>query len=154
MQHGSDVTRMMTSVQSALARAARAGVAGVVYVAATDENEPVIGRLREDANIKLEFQSGSDRVVVGPAIRLVKKGLRRSLRWYLQPIMEQQSSFNHAVLDLVAKLRLDNELLINELDALRRSVSADQLEVAEGPTAALPPVPEPTGDDGLNGSGD
>ena len=139
--HGSDVTRMMTSVQSALARAARAGASGVVYVAATDENEPVIGRLREDANIKLEFQSGSDRIVVGPVIRLAKKALRRSLRWYLQPIMEQQSSFNHAVLDLVAKLRLDNELLINELDALRRTVAAYHLDLPPDGTQ-LPPIDE------------
>ena len=140
MLHGSDVTRMMTSVQSALARAARTGASGVVYVAAVDENEPVIGRLREDADIKVEFQSGSDRVVIGPIIRVAKRALRRSLRWYLQPMMEQQSSFNHAVLDLVAQLRLDNELLLNELDALRRALAGHRAEEATAANGAAEPA--------------
>jgi len=143
MRHGTDVTRMMTSVQSALARTARSGAAGVVFVAATDENEPVMGRLREDATIKLEFQSGSDRMVVGPAIRFLKRGLRRSLRWYLQPIMEQQSTFNHAVLDIVARMRLDHELLLNELNALRRTLADggfDDIDAIEdGVNDARPP---------------
>ena len=138
MLHGSDVTRMMTSVQSAMARAARTGASGVVYVAAVDENEPVIGRLREDADIKVEFQAGSDRMIIGPIVRAAKRGLRRSLRWYLQPMMEQQSSFNHAVLDLVAQLRLDNELLLNELDALRRTLA--------GHHADEDPVPHANGE--------
>jgi hypothetical protein len=37
------------------------------------------------------------------------------MRWYLAPIAEQQSRFNHATLDMIEKLRLENEQLRGRL---------------------------------------
>ena len=64
----------------------------------------LVDRLRRPASIRTEFDAGSERPVVGPGVRLVKRLVRRSLRWYLDPIVEQQSRLNHALLDVVEEL--------------------------------------------------
>lgn len=136
MLRGTDVARMMTRVETALSRAARAGRGGLVYVGPVDDGELGIARLRDEADIKTDFPSGSDRPVFGALIRVSKGVLRRGLRWYLQPMMEQQSSFNHSVLDLVERLRLENERLLSEIENLRRQQAANGL--TEAPNGALP----------------
>lgn len=87
-------------------------------VDAEGDAEFPLAKLRSRAEIDLELMSGSARPVIGHVIRITKRVLRRGLRWYLVPIMEQQIRFNHTVLDLVEKLRLQNERLRSELDAL------------------------------------
>ena len=76
-----------------------------------------IALLRGPADIKVELPSGSDRLVIGPAIRFAKRLVRRSLRWYVAPIMEQQTRFNHSLLDMLERLRLENEKLRSELES-------------------------------------
>lgn len=114
MLRGTDVSQMMTRVETVLARAARSakGVGGVTHLAVEGDPELGTASLRHPADIRIEFHSGSARPVVGPAIRLAKRAVRRSLRWYVQPIMEQQTRFNHAVLDLVERLRAQQEKLL------------------------------------------
>jgi hypothetical protein len=121
--HGSDVPTMMTRVETALVRAARSPdpSPGPLYVFTEGDDELGISPLRETATIKVEFPSGSDRPVFGDAIRFGKRIMRRGLRWYMAPIMEQQSRFNHAVLDLMERLRLQNENLRTEVETLRRA---------------------------------
>ena len=63
-----------------------------------------VDRLRHPASIRTEFEAGSDRPVVGPAVRMAKRLVRRGLRWYLDPIVEQQSRLNHALLDALQEL--------------------------------------------------
>ncbi|MEA2843728.1 MAG: hypothetical protein QOJ69_1399, partial [Actinomycetota bacterium] len=121
---GSDVNVMMTRVETALARAARArrrgdGEApkGPIYVFPEGDDDLGIALLRGPADIKIELPSGSDRLGIGPAIRFAKRLVRRSLRWYVAPIMLQQSRFNHSMLDLIERLRLENERLRTEVES-------------------------------------
>ena len=112
MLRSTDVPRTMRAVEAALTRLAARPPArrpAVTYVVADQEVDPRIARLRNMADIRIEFHSGSARPVVGPVVRLAKRMVRRGLRWYVQPIMEQQSRFNHAVLDVVDQLRLTQE---------------------------------------------
>ena len=120
--HRSDVPTMMTRVETALVRAARSQEPspGPLYIFTEGDDEMGISPLRETATIKIEFHSGSDRPVFGDAIRFGKRVMRRGLRWYIAPIMEQQSRFNHSVLDLMERLRLQNENLRTEVETLRR----------------------------------
>ena len=121
---GTSVPTMMTRVETALVRAARqpGGVSagGPIFVHTEGDDELGIANLREPATIQVEFLSGSDRPVVGDVIRFGKKALRRGLRWYTTPPWDQQTRFNHALLDLVEKLRLQNERLRNEVEELNR----------------------------------
>lgn len=122
MMRNTEVPHMMTLVESAMLRAATSPERrGPIFLTPDGEGDMDIARLRHRASIDTEPPSGSDRPVVGPAIVFAKRIVRRSLRWYLKPGFEQQSSFNHAVLDLFERARLENERLRNELDLLRPS---------------------------------
>jgi hypothetical protein len=125
MLRETDVPRMMTRVATTLQRAARTpqGAAGVVHLAAEGDDEVPVGTVRAGADISIEFPSGSARPVVGPAILFAKRLVRRGLRWYLAPVVEEQSRFNHSVLDLLECLRLQQERLRSDLDDLRERVA-------------------------------
>jgi SAM-dependent methyltransferase len=132
MLRDSEVPTVMARVETALTKAARSRThKGPVYVYAEGDDELGIASLRKPAVIKTEFQSGSARPVVGPTIRFVKRAVRRSLRWYVAPMMEQQTRFNNASLDVAERLRLQNERLMLEVDQLRRALS-DTERVVDG----------------------
>jgi hypothetical protein len=125
MMRNSEVPQVMTMVEAALFRAAApGGPEGPIFLtpeaAATD-----IARLRHRATVQIEVFSGSDRPGIGPVIVMAKRAVRRGLRWYLKPAFEQQSSFNHAVLDLLERAGLENEKLREEMDRLRPHVRPD-----------------------------
>jgi hypothetical protein len=110
---GTDVSAMMTRVEATLAAAERspAGATGVLPVAPEGDAEVNVAVLRKSADIRLDFPPGSARPLVGPAVRLGKRTLRRAVRWYVTPMMEQQGRFNHALLDAVERLRVRLERL-------------------------------------------
>ena len=119
MLRNTDVPVMMTRVQLALSRAAReGGGASSVHFISPDGEDSDLSYLRRSATISLDFHSGSARPVIGPVVLAAKRTLRRALRWYLAPIVEQQSRFNHATLDLIEKARLENEQLRGRLAEL------------------------------------
>lgn len=119
--HPNDVPSVMTRVETILIRAARANEAArTVFLHGAGGDDIGIARLREPANIAIEFPSGSDRPVVGPAVRFAKRVVRRGLRWYVGPIIEQQSRVNHQMLDVMERLRLQNERLTCEVEAMAR----------------------------------
>jgi hypothetical protein len=125
MLRETDVPRMMTRVATTLQRAARSpkGAVGVMHLAAEGDDEVPVGTVRAKADISIEFPSGSGRPVIGPAILFGKRVVRRGLRWYLAPIIDEQSRFNHSVLDLVESLRLQQERLRADLDDLREQLA-------------------------------
>lgn len=133
MLRGSDVSEMMTRVELLLARTARspAGSTGYHFVNPDGEGADV-QYLRRSASIEIDFHSGSARPVLGPVVRIGKRAVRRGLRWYLGPILEQQSRFNHMTIDLLEKSRLDNERLRMRLDALTDGAPADAPEPGAG----------------------
>lgn len=126
MMRNTEVPQVMTMVEAALLRAATApGSRRPIFLTPEGESDGDIARLRRRASIEVEFHSGSDRPVVGPAIVFAKRAVRRGLRWYLRPAFEQQSSFNHAVVDLLERARLENQRLRTEIDRLRRPTVAE-----------------------------
>lgn len=108
MRRGTDVPAVMARVEASLEEAAGSpqGLRGVIHLKPEGDRDANVGRLRHLADIEVDLPSGSDRPVVGGAIRLSKRAVRRALRWYVSPIMDQQSRFNHATLDLIERLRL------------------------------------------------
>ena len=131
MLRGRDVPDVMSKVEAVLTRAGRSpgGARGVLYV--TPDHPRDLASSRHLANLDVEFASGSDRPLIGPVVRFAKRAVRRGLRWYVGPIAAQQTRFNHVTLDLIEKLRSENEWLRAELEALR----------GEGPTPP-PEAPE------------
>jgi hypothetical protein len=63
---------------------------------------------------------------LGSPVGLGRKGLRYLLRWYINPIVEQQNNFNAALLSLDALGRAREEELLREIAQLRARVA--QLE--------------------------
>jgi hypothetical protein len=116
-----EVPKMMTRVATTLQRAARTpeGAVGVMHLAGEGDDEVPVGAVRTQADISIEFPSGSARPVIGPAILMAKRVVRRSLRWYIAPIIKEQSRFNHHVLDLIEALRWQQERMRSELDDLK-----------------------------------
>jgi SAM-dependent methyltransferase len=124
---GTDVATMMTRVETVLAQQARqqGGAAGVISVPRDGGSALGLDRLHQQADVVVEFPSGSARPVVGPAIRFAKRLVRRGLRWYVGPIMAHQSRFNHAVLDVAERLVAETEkLVVGETQRLRRDQEA------------------------------
>jgi hypothetical protein len=110
---------MMGRVQLALARAARRGEGATpLHFISPDGEDSDLSYLRRSATISLDVQSGSARPYLGPLVLAAKRRLRRAMRWYMAPIAEQQSRFNHAALDLLEKLRTENEQLRARLEQL------------------------------------
>ncbi|MFN2607034.1 MAG: hypothetical protein ABR511_03925 [Acidimicrobiales bacterium] len=105
---GTDVAAMMTRVEATLDAAERRpeGAGGVLAVAPEGDAEVNVALLRKLADIRVDFPPGSARPVVGAAVRLAKRTLRRAVRWYVTPMMEQQSRLNHALLDAIERLRV------------------------------------------------
>jgi len=104
---------MMARVEATLAIAERSpnGLTGVLPVAPEGDAEVNVAVLRKSADIRLDFAPGSARPIIGPVVRLGKRTLRRAVRWYVMPMMEQQSRFNHAMLDSIERLRVRVEAL-------------------------------------------
>jgi len=124
MLRETDVPGMMARVETALTKAARTHThKGPVFVYSEGDDELGIGNLRHPAIIQTEFQSGSTRPFIGSAIRFAKRAVRRGLRWYVAPMMDQQTRFNNATLDIAERLRLQNERLLLEVDQLRRALN-------------------------------
>jgi hypothetical protein len=126
MMRNTEVPQMMTLVEAALLRAETSPNRGAPIILTPDgESDLHIARLRHRAHIQIEVLSGSARPVVGTAIVFAKRIVRRGLRWYVAPMFEQQSDFNHAVLDLIERGRIENERLRNEVTLLRSPPSTE-----------------------------
>ena len=122
MMRNTEVPQLMTMVEAALLRATTsAQPRGPIILTPDGEGDMDIARLRHRAAIDIELHSGSDRPGIGPAIVFAKRLVRRGLRWYLKPAFDQQSNFNHTVLDLIERSRLEHERLRNEVDLLRKA---------------------------------
>ncbi len=110
------------------------GRAGPVYLTLMPDDEVPLAALRGVAGIKVEFESGSARPVVGRTVLLAKRLQRRSLRWYVTPMMEQQSKFNQSLLDAL-------EVVVRRLDGLDDAIAALADQLAAAPPTAAPGPP-------------
>ncbi|TVR72841.1 MAG: hypothetical protein EA415_08975 [Sphaerobacteraceae bacterium] len=128
MEHrgnGSEPTREIEQVLSEL-RAAVRQEAGYLT-----ENEiptgPQLTSVRDAADLAsvsahLPLQSALP--YVGPVIVLAQRVMRLGLRWYINPIVEQQNAFNDSVVRALGELELKQSELNRRLDKL--SVETDE----------------------------
>lgn len=61
----------------------------------------------------------SELPILGGIVVIAKRGMRIALRWYINPIVEQQNAFNDAVVRSLYELQAEN-------DRLRASIGAQE----------------------------
>jgi hypothetical protein len=69
-----------------------------------------------------------DLPVVGRGIALTKRVVRLLLRWYINPIVDQQNDFNAATVRALSDLAAENERLRAALDDLRAAQQISERE--------------------------
>lgn len=74
---------------------------------------------------------------LGAALGLGQRAVRYLLRWYINPIVEQQNNVNRALLSLDALNRAREQELVREVAALRA-----RLDALEGRRADAPAPPD------------
>ncbi len=125
MMRNTEVPQLMRLVEAALLRTSRSpDRRAPIFLTPDGEGDMDIARLRHRATIHTDQHSGSARPVIGRAIVFAKRIVRPGLRWYLKPPFDQQATFNHSVLDLFERMRLENERLRREFEQLREAVEA------------------------------
>lgn len=68
------------------------------------------------ATINAHWGIASDLPVVGRILVLFRRVLRLTLRWYINPIVQQQNAFNDAAVRALFDLRAENERLRREVE--------------------------------------
>jgi hypothetical protein len=76
------------------------------------------------ATVSAHWGIASDLPVVGRLLVLTRRVQRIVLRWYINPIVDQQNAFNEAVVRALHELQTENEKLRTQLSVL--SQPADQ----------------------------
>ena len=71
------------------------------------------------ARVSAHWGIASDLPLVGPPLVFLRRALRLVLRWYINPIVEQQNEFNQAVSRALFDLQTENEELRVEISGLR-----------------------------------
>jgi hypothetical protein len=69
------------------------------------------------ATVSAHWGIASDIPVIGTILVLFRRVLRILLRWYINPIVDQQNAFNDAVVRALYELQSENEKLRAELGA-------------------------------------
>ena len=77
------------------------------------------------ATVSAHWGIVSDLPVVGGALVLFRRALRIGLRWYINPIVDQQNAFNDAVVRALHDLHNENEKLRAQLDSTSATGSTD-----------------------------
>ncbi len=83
------------------------------------EARSALAEAMEAAHISAHTPILWDLPVVGRGIALTKRVVRILLRWYINPIVDQQNDFNAAAVRALSDLAVENERLRVALEALR-----------------------------------
>ena len=94
------------------------------------ESRSALTEAMEAAHISAHTPILWDSPVVGRGIALTKRAVRILLRWYINPIVDQQNDFNAAAVRALSDLAAENERLRVALEALRAE-QAGQLPMIE-----------------------
>jgi len=78
------------------------------------------------ATVSAHWGIASDLPVAGRFLVLFRRVLRIGLRWYINPIVDQQNAFNDAVVRALHELQTENEKLHSQLVAETNRSSAEQ----------------------------
>jgi hypothetical protein len=104
---------------------ARRGIAGI------DGLPPESGRVRLEeaaqlATVTAHWGIATDIPIITRAVVFTRRSMRLLLRWYINPIVEQQNAYNQSVLNALRDLRAENDALNDEVLRLREHVQRDE----------------------------
>lgn len=80
------------------------------------------------ARVTAHWGIASNTPVVGPLIVVWRRALRIMLRWYINPIVEQQNAFNQAAARALFDLQAENDELREALAQARRAAETNDVE--------------------------
>lgn len=92
-------------------------------------------RTRENYAYRLVL---SNKKYIGKIIIFIKKSMRKSLKWYIEPICFQQTDFNNAVTPSIGRLLENQSILENQI--AKSTYRIQELEVQSNNTAENPNV--------------
>ena len=90
-------------------------------------------RLEEAARlaaVTAHWGIATDIPIISRAVVLWRRGLRLILRWYINPIVEQQNAYNQSVLNALRDLRAENDALHEEVVRLREHRQTNEIDAA------------------------
>jgi hypothetical protein len=96
-----EVARALEAIREGVVQ--RAGYASRSEVPPLGAASPVADAA-DLARISAHLPVTPDLRLIGPVIGLARRGLRLGLRWYINPIVEQQNAFNESVVRALAAL--------------------------------------------------
>lgn len=68
-------------------------------------------------HVSAHWGIASDLPVIGRLLVLIRRVIRIALRWYINPIVDQQNAFNQATVRALYELRSENDELRAKLEA-------------------------------------
>ncbi len=106
----------------------------------TDAGRGALVEAMDAAHISAHLPILWDVPVVGRGVALAKRVVRLLLRWYINPIVDQQNDFNGAVARAFVHVTAQQDALGKALEELERRVRA--LEERAGARVGEPAAPE------------
>ncbi len=97
-----DIAAALDAIRTAVRR--NAGYASAAEVPAAGSTSIMASELADLAVVSAHLPVTWSRPVIGRGVALAKRGTRLLLRWYINPIVEQQNAFNEAVARAIATL--------------------------------------------------
>ncbi|RIK37126.1 MAG: hypothetical protein DCC58_18405 [Chloroflexi bacterium] len=82
------------------------------------------------ATVNAHWGIATDIPIVTRAVVLWRRGMRVLLRWYINPIVEQQNAYNLSVLNALRDLRSENDALHEEVARLRERLQPEESATA------------------------
>ena len=113
--------KQVEAIRKAVAERRGAELGGRVEAGAAG----AIERAQRHAAVSAHWGLTSSVPVVGPLVVLFQRVLRIGLRWYINPIVEQQNAFNDAAVAALFELEMENQRLRRALDEHARSDAGD-----------------------------
>ncbi|MGA7669781.1 MAG: hypothetical protein WBW04_05125 [Nitrolancea sp.] len=115
-----DISAALEAIRSAVRR--NAGYVSAGEVPESTSTSTMVSELADLAAISAHLPVTWSTPVVGRFLAIAKRGTRILLRWYINPIVEQQNYFNDAVVKAIAALDerqrdIERRLTANQSDA-------------------------------------
>lgn len=108
-----DVAAALEQIRHAIRQ--RAGYSSQQEVPASPASSPLT-EAADLANVSAHLPVTWDTPIVGRAVALSKRVMRLGLRWYINPIVEQQNQFNESVVRSLLSLEARYEQLALQLE--------------------------------------
>jgi 2-polyprenyl-3-methyl-5-hydroxy-6-metoxy-1,4-benzoquinol methylase len=144
-----DVQKIMEDIKNSLKERGIQEVDFPDILSLANQNDMSANNMQEDiATINSEWEVVADRPitshrkVLGPIIVFFKKAIRKCLRWYINPIVDKQRTFNSAAVRLINGLKNnqdEDKIKISEMEAkiarleqdLQKGDSARRMQAVE-----------------------